>query len=86
MRLPGPDQFEINAELLATCARSTTGSAGCCRRRRRCRSTTMLRWPGIFGDQSIDHAALGPQVLELARAVLDEFCASRGREGENWPP
>ena len=42
----------------------------------------VLRWPGMFGDQSIDFAALGPTVLGLAREVLDEFVASRGREGE----
>ena len=42
----------------------------------------VLRWPGMFGDQSIDYAALAPQVLALAREVLDEFAASRAREGE----
>jgi uncharacterized protein (TIGR00255 family) len=42
----------------------------------------VLRWPGMFGDQSIDFTAMGPQVLALARQVLDEFAASRGREGE----
>ena len=42
----------------------------------------VLRWPGMFGDQSIDFVAMGPQVLALARQVLDEFTASRGREGE----
>lgn len=42
----------------------------------------VLRWPGIFGDQGIDFAALTPVVLELARAALADFTASRGREGE----
>lgn len=41
-----------------------------------------LRWPGMFGDQSVDFAALGPQVMSLAREALDDFTASRGREGE----
>ena len=36
----------------------------------------------MFGDQAIDYATFGPQVLALAREVLDEFSASRGREGE----
>lgn len=40
-----------------------------------------LRWPGMFGDQSVDFAALGPEVMVLAREVLDDFTASRGREG-----
>jgi len=42
----------------------------------------VLRWPGMFGDQSIDFAAMGPQVLALAREALDDFSATRGREGE----
>ena len=42
----------------------------------------VLRWPGIFGDQGIDFVALTPVVLELAREVLEEFTASRAREGE----
>lgn len=42
----------------------------------------ILRWPGMFGDQSIDYAAMAPDVLALAREVLDDFTASRGREGE----
>jgi uncharacterized protein (TIGR00255 family) len=41
-----------------------------------------LRWPGMFGDQSVDFAAFGPAVMALAREVLDEFTASRGREGD----
>lgn len=41
----------------------------------------VLRWPGMFGEQGIDFAALGPEVMALARAVLDDFSATRGREG-----
>lgn len=42
----------------------------------------VLRWPGMFGDQSIDFAALAPVVMALAREVIDDFTATRGREGE----
>jgi uncharacterized protein (TIGR00255 family) len=42
----------------------------------------VLRWPGMFGEQSVDFAALGPVVLALAREVIDEFTATRGREGQ----
>lgn len=42
----------------------------------------VLRWPGIFGDESIDFVALTPTVLELAREALADFTASRAREGE----
>lgn len=41
-----------------------------------------LRWPGMFGEQGIDFAALTPEVLTLARQVLEEFTETRGREGE----
>ena len=42
----------------------------------------VLRWPGMFGDQSVDFVALGPEVLALAREALNDFTASRAREGE----
>lgn len=42
----------------------------------------VLRWPGIFGDQDVDPAALTPVVMALAREALADFSASRAREGE----
>lgn len=42
----------------------------------------VLRWPGMFGDQTIDFAAFGPEVMALAREALAEFTATRGREGD----
>ncbi|MCE1239969.1 MAG: YicC family protein [Azonexaceae bacterium] len=42
----------------------------------------VLRWPGMFGEQGIDFAALGPEVLALAREALKDFTATRAREGE----
>lgn len=42
----------------------------------------VLRWPGMFGDENVDFAALGPVVQALGDEVLDEFVATRGREGE----
>lgn len=42
----------------------------------------LLRWPGMFGEQSVDFAALGPDIIALAREALADFTASRGREGE----
>ena len=41
----------------------------------------ILRWLGIFGDQSIDFAALTPVVLDMAKTALEEFAATRAREG-----
>jgi uncharacterized protein (TIGR00255 family) len=41
----------------------------------------VLRWPGVLGDDSIDPARLQAECLALAAAVIDEFIASRSREG-----
>jgi len=76
------DQLQLNSDLLAA-LQSLNDSV--CRRMPAANPLTVndvLRWPGMFGDQSIDYAAFGPAVLALAREVLDEFVASRGREGE----
>lgn len=42
----------------------------------------ILRWPGMFGEQGIDFAALQPEVLALAGEALEDFTATRAREGE----
>ena len=42
----------------------------------------VLRWPGMFADETLDIEALVPQCLALAREALDDFAASRAREGE----
>ncbi|MQY51389.1 YicC family protein [Rhodocyclus tenuis] len=41
----------------------------------------VLRWPGMFGDDSLDVEALVPEALALLREALDDFTASREREG-----
>jgi uncharacterized protein (TIGR00255 family) len=42
----------------------------------------VLRWPGMFGDDSLDIATLVPACLALAKDALEDFAASRAREGE----
>ncbi len=42
----------------------------------------VLRWPGMFGDDSLDMDVLIPATLALAREALEDFSASRSREGE----
>ncbi|MCM8613261.1 YicC/YloC family endoribonuclease [Accumulibacter sp.] len=42
----------------------------------------ILRWPGIFGEDMVDVATLVPACLALAADALDDFAASRAREGE----
>jgi uncharacterized protein (TIGR00255 family) len=41
----------------------------------------VLRWPGMLGDESIDPALMQTECLALAATVIDEFSASRLREG-----
>jgi len=42
----------------------------------------ILRWPGIFGEESPDSEALLAAALATAREALADFRASRQREGE----
>ena len=42
----------------------------------------VLRWPGMFGDDSLDVETLAPACLALAKDALEDFTASRAREGE----
>jgi uncharacterized protein (TIGR00255 family) len=42
----------------------------------------VLRWPGMFGDDTLDVDALLPSALALAKDALEDFSASRAREGE----
>lgn len=41
----------------------------------------VLRWPGMFGDDTLDTEALVPEALALMREALEDFAASREREG-----
>jgi uncharacterized protein (TIGR00255 family) len=42
----------------------------------------VLRWPGMFGDETLDIETLVPATLALAKEALGDFAASRSREGE----
>ena len=76
------DQLVINGELLAT----LQGLDAEVRRRipqaNSLSVNEILRWPGIFGEQSVDFSKLASVVLELAREALEDFTQSRGREGD----
>lgn len=41
----------------------------------------LLRWPGVIADAGQDGAAAADAAVELARGALEEFVASRQREG-----
>lgn len=76
------DQLELNADLLGSLTVLNGRVREAMPEARPLSVNDVLRWPGMFGDQSIDFAAFNAPVLALAREVLDEFTASRGREGE----
>ncbi|UCV11345.1 YicC family protein [Dechloromonas denitrificans] len=76
------DQLELNGDLLASLKSLNQRVRDEMPDARPLSVNDVLRWPGMFGDQSIDFAAFGAPVLALAREVLEEFAASRGREGE----
>ena len=78
----GADQLQLNQPLFATLKSLNDSVIAQMPAARALSVSDVLRWPGMFGDQSIDYAALSPQVLTLAREVLEEFSASRAREGE----
>jgi uncharacterized protein (TIGR00255 family) len=42
----------------------------------------VLKWPGMFGEDSIDPAELQAAVLDMARQAVSELAATRAREGD----
>lgn len=76
------DQLQLNGELLASLK-----ALNALVRREMPEAVPLsvnetLRWPGMFGDQGVDFSALGPEVMALAREALEDFTATRGREGQ----
>ena len=76
------EQLQLNGDLLATLKMFNDRVRGEMPEAKPLSVNDVLRWPGMFGDQSIDFAALGTEVMALAREALEDFTASRGREGE----
>jgi uncharacterized protein (TIGR00255 family) len=78
----GAQQLQLNVDLLAQ-----LGSLDCRVREAMPEARPMavgeiLRWPGIFGEDAFDQEALLAAALETAKQALDDFSASRAREGE----
>ena len=76
------DQLQLNGDLLAGLQALSRQVQAAMPAASPLTVNEVLRWPGMFGDQGVDFAALGPEVLALARETLEEFTASRAREGE----
>ena len=75
------DQLQLNGELLSTLKTLSERVRAEMPEAAPLSVSETLRWPGMFGDQNLDFAALGPEVMTLARTVLEDFTATRGREG-----
>jgi len=75
------EQMAINGELLATLRELDAQVRAASPQAAPLSVNEFLRWPGMLGDQGIDFAALTPQVLGMAKSALDEFSATRAREG-----
>ena len=76
------DQLELNEGLLASLTVLNARVRNEMPEAKPLSVNDVLRWPGMFGDQSIDFSGMAPQVLALAREALEDFSATRGREGE----
>ena len=76
------DQLQLNSELLATLKSLNDRVRGEMPEAIPLSVNETLRWPGMFGDQGMDFSTLGPEVMALAREALEDFTATRGREGE----
>ncbi len=76
------DQLQINRELLAMLRTLGEGVQNEMPAAAPLTVNEILRWPGMFGDQTIDYVDMAPEVLALAKDALADFTATRGREGE----
>ncbi|EKE17017.1 MAG: hypothetical protein ACD_10C00669G0002, partial [uncultured bacterium] len=76
------EQLQLNADLLGSLKSLSDRVRSEMPEAKALSVNDVLRWPGMFGDQSIDFAALTPVVLALAREAIDDFTATRAREGE----
>jgi uncharacterized protein (TIGR00255 family) len=76
------DQLKINGELLSTLKSLNERVRGEMPEAMPLSVNEALRWPGMFGEQNVDFAALSLEVMTLAREALIDLTATRGREGE----
>jgi uncharacterized protein (TIGR00255 family) len=77
-----PRALAPNAALLARLAASEAAMLEQFPNARPLSVSELLHWPGMLADDSPGFEQLQPVVNDLVGAVLDEFLASRRREGE----
>lgn len=76
------EQLELNDDLLTTLKNLSARVQDEMPEAKPLSVNDILRWPGMFGEQSVDFATLGNEVMALAREALEDFTASRAREGK----
>jgi len=81
-RVDTPRALTPNAALLARLAATETVVLEQFPNARPLSVSELLHWPGMLADDSLGFEALQPIIVDLANAVLDEFLATRRREGE----
>ena len=75
-------QLSLNPELLARLAALESEVRAAMPGAQPLRAGEVLHWPGMLGDAAIAADNLREPCLALMREALDEFCATRAREGE----
>jgi uncharacterized protein (TIGR00255 family) len=72
----------LNPELLARLAEFDRQVRAALPHAEPLRAVDALRWPGMFGPETLPAESLRETCMELARAALGELTATRRREGE----
>ncbi|HEX8964436.1 MAG TPA: YicC/YloC family endoribonuclease [Rhodocyclaceae bacterium] len=77
----GRRELAPNAELVAQLARLDAAVRATLPTAAPLSVAEVLRWPGVIADEAIDPEQLQAAALGLADGVIEEFLASRSREG-----
>jgi uncharacterized protein (TIGR00255 family) len=81
-QIDAPRAFTPNTALLVRLAATQTAMLEQFPDARPLSVSELLHWPGMLADNSLEFEQLQPVINGLVGAVLDEFVATRRREGE----
>lgn len=71
----------LDTELLAAIAQAARAVRGLVPDAAPLTAADLLRWPGVWGESRADPVLLSREIAEMVDQALDEFVASRQREG-----
>ena len=74
--------IELNMELVEQVVKACRKIDGVLEHAERLSSLDVLRWPGVMESNALDPSEASAAILAAFDAALDEFVASRKREGE----